>query len=125
MGHRGVSVDASRQSVDAAPVERAGGVLEQLDVLDAGEADAEVAVEGVGVVADVEKGFWDVGGLEDGFERLAVGALGGECCLPEDVDVDEVDVVLGEDEKLDDGDTTVTVEVRSFEVKIERGRGGR
>ena len=93
-------------------------VFQHLHVHDAGEVDAEVTVERVGVVADVEEDFGDGLGFEDGSERFAGRGFGREGECAESVDVDEVDVVLGQDEHLEDGDAAVAAEVDAFEVEV-------
>lgn len=66
----------------------ARGEFHELDVVDAGEGDGEVAVERGGVVADVEEDFGDRGVLEDRLEGSLGGAGGGEGGAAEGVDVD-------------------------------------
>jgi hypothetical protein len=108
---------------------RGGGAcreLHELQVCDAGEADAEEGEEGVRVVAHVEEDFGRRGGLEDVPEGEACGgAGGGEGGGGEGVDVDEVGFVEGGDVDLEDGDGAVAGEVDAFEVEVEgRGCGG-
>jgi len=88
---------------------RSCGEFHELEVGDSGEGYVELVVQRVGGVADVEEDFGEGGGFEDGFEGEGLGAVGvrgvagaggDECQFAQGLDVDEVDVLKGENVEL-------------------------
>ena len=84
-----VLVDAPLQTVyEAPPTIWTSCVLHQLYIFDALEADAEVVMQSIGVVANTEEVLGDFWRLNYGFEGGVVRGGGRESIVPELVDVE-------------------------------------
>lgn len=120
---RSISLDALAQTADGALVTRSRRQFHELQVFNTPDRDAVEAVQGVGVVADVEEDFGNDDGLEDCFQGCAGGACDCEGLFAQTVDVDEVDCVAWFDEDGDQRERPVSGEVVAFEVDEEAWPG--
>ncbi len=83
-----VSLDAFGQPAHISPLVGSCCELHELDIMDAREADAEVAEQGIRVVADVEEDFGNGIRFQNPFQGLAASSSRGKRLVTQGMNVD-------------------------------------
>lgn len=96
----GITLNAPGETINTPPRKIARCEFEQLNIIDSGEVNREMIVQGIRIIADVKERFLYVFWFKHHFESCATCRGSGKGQLTEDVDVNKVGLILREKKDL-------------------------